>query len=219
MACLYDGEAFSTIQIMTTATTTTSTGVWAGWLDNPTHTCTSTSATAQMVWTAWSTTPTATATTATFTRNQARAALVLTPEQRAEQGARLARIRAEQAERNAVEQRIATEANARAEVLLLAMLNAEQRETYQRARHIIVVGRSGRRYRVRRGRIGNVDVIGRDGHIESRLCAHPGIWTPDPDVMLAQLLHLQHDDDAFCRTANVHEVLSNEGRILPPLLQ
>jgi hypothetical protein len=202
--------ASSTPTITSTASTT-----WNTWVGNTIHTTTSTTAT--RIWTTWSTA--ATHHDTIVMHHPARPPVRLTPEQTRERAAAIERLRAEQAQRAAVERQVAQEANARAELLLVGMLTAEQRETYSQARFIIVIGRSGRRYRVRRGRVGNIDVIGPNGHIESRLCAHPGIWTPDPDVMLAQLLHLQHDDDAFCRTANVHEVLSNEGRILPPLLQ
>jgi hypothetical protein len=197
-----------------TMTTTSTASTWNTWVGNTIHTTTSTTAT--RIWTTWAS---PTSGTETIIVHHAQQPVPLTPEQTRERAAAIERLRAEQAQRSAVERQVALEANARAELLLVGMLTAEQRETYSQARFIIVVGRSGRRYRVRRGRVGNVDVIGPNGHIESRLCAHPGIWTPDPDVMLAQLLHLQHDDDAFCRTANVHEVLSNEGRILPPLLQ
>ena len=197
-----------------TTTATSGTTVWFDWCANTTHTTATTTATANSIWAIWSTAATGSNLVAVRSGNPR---VVETAEQIRERAESLQRYRAEQAERAALERRIAEEANARAEQLLLGVLSAEQRETYQRARHIIVTGRSGRRYRVRRGRVGNVDVIGRNGHIESRLCAHPGVWTPDADVMLAQLLHLQHDDDEFCRTANRHQVLTDEGRILPAL--
>jgi len=193
----------------TITTSNTASTIWTGWCDNMTHT--TTSATANSVWAVWTGSSTTTSVYPLPRR------VVETPEQAAQRSADRERWRAEQEARIALERRITAEASARAEQLLLGVLSAEQRETYQRARHIIVIGRSGRRYRVRRGRVGNVDVIGRNGHIESRLCAHPGVWTPEADVVLAQLLHLQHDDDAFCRTANVHHVLTQEGQILPAL--
>lgn len=209
------GNLFSISTGNGTTMTATNSTVWTSWIENPgTQTAATTLTTAaNAVWTIWTG---ATAATSIIGR-RAGGVVAETAEQMAARLANMERLRAERAERAALERRIAEEANARAEQLLLAVLSAEQRETYHRGRYIIVIGRSGRRYRVRRGRVGNVDVIGRNGHIESRLCAHPAVWTPEQDVMLAQMLHLQHDDDEFCRTANVHRVLADEGRILPPL--
>ena len=64
-------------------------------------------------------------------------------------------------------------AEKRGEQLLLDNLSKKERIEYLEKQHVIVHGRTNR-YRIRRGRTGNVDVIGRDGRITHRLCAHPG---------------------------------------------
>jgi hypothetical protein len=63
-----------------------------------------------------------------------------------------------------------------------------------------------------------VDVIDRAGRIESRLCCHPHIWCPNEDTLAAQLLHLQHDEDAFVRMANAHPAPDIGQIVLPALL-
>lgn len=108
------------------------------------------------------------------------------------------------------------EADDRAEVLLVDNLSARQRAEYREHRHFTVHGKSGYRYRVRRGRQGNIDVVNRDGVIEARLCAHPVEQVPDADTMLAQKLWLEHDDRAFEGMAN-RSWVRKAAPVLPPL--
>lgn len=96
------------------------------------------------------------------------------------------------------------DAEERARVLLVANLQLREQLRLTEEGAIMVRGSSGCRYRIRKGRTANVDVIGRDGRVTGRLCAHPGIWTPDYDTMLAQKLSLESDDAAFLRIANRH---------------
>lgn len=95
----------------------------------------------------------------------------------------------------------AREAAARAETLLLSILSERQREELHRDKAFVVEGRHAR-YRIRRGWSGNVDVIGRDGRIQRRLCAHPVIHVPNADNMAAQKLMLETNEDEFLRIAN-----------------
>lgn len=107
-------------------------------------------------------------------------------------------------------------AEKRAEELLLTLLNEEQKRQFKSENAFVVHGRSGLRYRIRRGRVGNVDVIERDGRLRHRLCAHPIDNVPNCDTMAAQKLMLECDDLDFARRANIHPV--NPGQIILPAL-
>lgn len=183
--------------------TSTATSIWNTWVSECTHT--TTSATADEIWVTWCTTPTS-AVIYPLSPTAAERAAIEEPQYVREQAARAA-----------TERRIAAEAEKRAEELLLAILTEEQRRTYRAHRYVVVEGRSGRRYRVRRCRVGNVDVVDRRGMIESRLCCHPAVWCPDQDTMAAQLLHIQHNEDDFVRRANYHAPPDRGQQVLQPL--
>ena len=99
-------------------------------------------------------------------------------------------------------------AGERATQLLLAVLDAAQRASYEADRTFVVIGSHGGRYRIHRGSNGNVEALDPvTGERTARLCAHPTMrhgLLPDSDVALAQLLHLRTDEPGFCRVANVH---------------
>jgi hypothetical protein len=107
------------------------------------------------------------------------------------------------------------EAQLRANALLHSLLTDDERALYREQGHVIVRGRHAR-YRLTGGRI---DVIGPDGRLAHRLCVHPDRTLPPPDVIVAQKLWLDHDEDALVRLANRHEALEQSRRalILPPL--
>lgn len=98
-------------------------------------------------------------------------------------------------------------ANRRALAILLRTLSAPQRAEFRQHHAFHVVGgASGTRYRIRKGRMGNVDVYCH-GKVAHRLCCHPALSVPDYDTMLTQLLWLQGDgEQEFLRTANVHRL-------------
>lgn len=106
-------------------------------------------------------------------------------------------------------------AEARAAKLLEENLALQERQRLAKDGHFIVHGRSGCRYRIRRGRSGNVDVIDRQGMITARLCIHPIESVPDSDTMLAQKLMIEHDEQEFNRVAN--RTPYNAGPVLEPL--
>jgi hypothetical protein len=91
-------------------------------------------------------------------------------------------------------------ARLRAEELLLTMLTAEQIVQY-RAHGCFETPINDKIYRIRRGRTNNVELL-EDGKAKYRYCVHPESWTPDPDVMLVQLLMLHTDEAEFLRLAN-----------------
>lgn len=92
----------------------------------------------------------------------------------------------------------------RAEKLLLAYLTPEQRRQYREEGIILVPGRIHPQYRIRKGRIANVEVLDQRGQVLHRLCAHPAPPVPDADTMLAQLLMLNHHEQEFVTLANRH---------------
>ena len=93
-------------------------------------------------------------------------------------------------------------ARAKAEALLRATLDKKQNEDLDQKGWFLVDGKSGKRYRIERGRSGNVRLLNSDGSVRSRHCAHPQICCPDADTMLTQKLMLETDDQEFLRIAN-----------------
>lgn len=94
--------------------------------------------------------------------------------------------------------------------LMLSLLSREQRDEFDKFGYFHVTGgSSGDRYRIRRNSGVNVDVLGKDGHVEFHLCARPCGDIPMYDVMAGQLLFLQ-DRDAeahFLQHARRHVTL------------
>jgi hypothetical protein len=106
----------------------------------------------------------------------------------------------------------AANAKVRARSLLGSMLTEEQRQYMERHGYIPVIGSKGRRYHIRTtgGPSGNVALVGDDDAVIGRFCAHPtathdGKYIPNEDQFLAQLLHLQDDEDSFLGVANIVE--------------
>jgi hypothetical protein len=70
----------------------------------------------------------------------------------------------------------------------------------------MLCSKSGKKYRINRGRSANVDVLDENGKVVRSLCAHPRDGVPDADTMLSQALMLKHDEPGFLRIANVHSI-------------
>jgi hypothetical protein len=101
-------------------------------------------------------------------------------------------------------------ARVRARSLLGSMLTEEQKQYMERHGYIPVIGSKGRRYHIRTtgGASGNVALVGDDDSVIGRFCAHPGPThdgqvIPSEDQFLAQLLHIQDDEDSFLEVANI----------------
>ncbi len=96
------------------------------------------------------------------------------------------------------------ERDQRAQGLLMSYLNPIQRADLEKNGWFLVDGKSGARYRIRKGSLtGNVDVLNEDGSVRHRLCAHDRmIGTPLHDQLLAQKFHLEHYEAEFLRIAN-----------------
>lgn len=110
----------------------------------------------------------------------------------------------------------ANEANQRARTLLLESLSPSQREDYLRQQHFFVTGSSGARYRIHRGKVSNVEVIGPDGQVHETLCGVPAVEMPIEDILLAQKLSLETDDRAFRRVAHRYSPYGLGRQVLPP---
>jgi len=97
-------------------------------------------------------------------------------------------------------------ARERAELLLQESLSAVEREELAAKGffHVETVSPNGerRRYRILRGRSGNVKQVDSNGKILKTLCCHPREAVPDADTMLAQKLWLQTREEDFLRIAN-----------------
>ena len=101
--------------------------------------------------------------------------------------------------------RLQEEAYERAKKLLVSVLSKEQREEYESHKHFTVQGKKNR-YLIQQGNAFNVIRLDDAGKKVEILCAVPKVSVPMPDIMLAQMLHIQNDEAAFIRVAN-HRVL------------
>lgn len=190
----------------TTAITSHTHTIWAGWMDTMSQTATTSS-----IYTLQTNTETAWSNWNTINIVQHKR-VEPTAEERAAAVARDVAAR----ERHQAALELAKQAEARAEQLLVENLSLKQRVEYLEHKHFTVHGR-GARFRIRKGRNGNIDVVNAEGILTHRLCGHPGIMVPDFDTMLAQKLALETDEDAFIKVANKHVAPSSGLVVMPPM--
>lgn len=181
---------------LTSATTTVGTQVWTLW--NTTTGVTSVTSATTDVWPIWINT----AGTALVTNNpwQPRQR---TAEEMVADAARAESYRAERVKADGERQL----ARQKAQLLLDQHLSEKQRSDLAAKGHFeltTIHSQSGerRRYRINRGRAGNVERIDENGKRLSRYCIHPVINCPDEDTMLTQKLWLETNEELFLRTAN-----------------
>lgn len=173
---------------MPTTTATTAT-IFTNWIGATTTATTST------IWSVW----TNECITTTWYEEAAPLSAAELAAQEERMAARRELARAEQLARR--------RAQRRALATLLQFITQQQRDELRRLGHFHVQGgATGRTYRIKRGRVANIDVLNELGVVVQRLCAHPATNVPDSDTMLAQALHLQSaaNEEQFVRTANVH---------------
>lgn len=174
----------------------------------------------QLVWRLWSSNSAAATTTyvttstldVTWTTWQVEQSLRYPPApvvSTAEQIAAREAARIEQQQRNEAAAAARRIAIAKADQLLESVLDEVQRQHFKATDSFLVVGRSGKLYRIRRGRSGNVDEVEPNGRVVQRYCAHPVEFVPDGDTMVAQKLMLECDEDAFLRMANRHGAMGS----------
>jgi hypothetical protein len=109
--------------------------------------------------------------------------------------------RLEAEERSRERERKQAEANDKAEELLRSMLTQEQLGQLD-AMAAFEVTTERAKYRIKRGRSGNVKELNVDGQVVASYCIHPRERVPDADTMLAQKLMLESDEAEFLRIAN-----------------
>ena len=89
---------------------------------------------------------------------------------------------------------------ARARVLLEKALTPKQRRDLFARGYFHVQGKRFT-YRIREGHSGNVDALDSRGCVINRFCAHPLGRVPVYDVMLAQKLWIEPDENMFLKKA------------------
>lgn len=98
---------------------------------------------------------------------------------------------------------------ARARALLERALSMDQRRDLFARGYFCVQGKRYS-YRIREGHAGNVDALDSGGRVVSRYCAHPLGRIPVHDVMLAQKLWIETDEDMFLREASPYPLHLHE---------
>lgn len=92
-------------------------------------------------------------------------------------------------------------ADAKARVLLERALTPQQRRDLFARRYFYVKGKKFT-YRIREAHSGNVDALDSSGLVISRYCAHPLGRVPVYDIMLAQKLWIETDEEMFLKEAS-----------------
>jgi hypothetical protein len=182
-----------------TATTTSSTAVWNTWASGATYTDTGTSACSYdttCVWKAWAE-PTV---KRQLTEKEKEAEKIRRKELEAERQRQQAIAEEARKKRQAEQERIA----AVAKTLLEAVLSEEQKQQLEKDHSFILTSvKSGRRYRVRKGRCSNIERIDEKGKVLEYLCVHPNESVHDYDTMTIQKLMLEQDEDEIRKIANI----------------
>lgn len=95
------------------------------------------------------------------------------------------------------------QAEARGQKLLCEWLSPAQRKQFDSGRCFEVMGqRTGRRYRIRLGTTYNIDVLDSRGEVQQQICFAPEGGLVAGDVMLAQKIALETDEEIALRVAN-----------------
>lgn len=169
--------------------TATDTVIWSAWCTSSSSTNTAIITTTGNAWASWNMTLTTDSATGRIAR--------IAPETLAQQDARVARESA---------YRIETErANERAHRLLLQTLSDEQRESYEKRKFFYLYTKD-RCYRIDHGTHGNVKLVETQSKsVIGSYCVQPD-GVPVEDAMIAQLLHLRHDEEGFLKRANFRQI-------------
>jgi hypothetical protein len=94
------------------------------------------------------------------------------------------------------------QAESKAMTFLLANLSAQQREQYQAFGYFDVIGSdTHRRYRIFKGRFGNVKELGENDRLDIGRCFFPEGGLVAGDCMLAQKIALENCESAALRVA------------------
>lgn len=102
-----------------------------------------------------------------------------------------------------------------AEALLDMVLSDVQRKCFKKEDWFLVIGKSGKIYRIRRGRVGNIDLVSPEGRVLRTYCVHPKERLPNGDDLVTQMLYLENDDRLLTGMANVHRDYSRDEDAAP----
>jgi hypothetical protein len=95
----------------------------------------------------------------------------------------------------------------KATALLREHISAAQWRQLEEFGHFDAIGaRTGRRYQIRHGYAGNIVGLDVAGRPDVQYCIHPDMRMPTEDVMLAQVLLIECNEELFLRTANATRV-------------
>lgn len=176
-----------------TSTTTSVTTTWTEWNNSTSTTGTATGT--GYVWYTW----TSSDSTATSYRR------IVPPQETEEQRAEREARAAEAARRREKEECERLEAERKAKRLLERNLNSRQRASMKKRSFFYLNTTSGRRYRIDTDRIhGNIYEVDEIGRKLRSLCVQPS-GVPIHDAILAQKLHLEHNEDHIRERANFRE--------------
>lgn len=184
--------------ITSSATTSITASPWVHWASNYTASTTATYANTiaatNTTWSLWS------SGVQTYRPAYVSPPPPETEEQRAARRERAAAYEAREQIRKAA-RRVAI---SKADALLESLLDDMQRAQLAQDSAFLLRSQSGKIYRLRKGRSGNVDEIDAEGRVVAVYCAHPALDVPDGDTVVAQKLMLEADEAAFLKIANRH---------------
>lgn len=116
----------------------------------------------------------------------------------------LERVRAR--ERAAAEEKERWEAaEAKAERLLVSLLDAEGKREWLEHRRVSVTAPSGRQYRLFPTWAGGVALMGEGDARVATLCVHPRERVPGCDVIVGNMLAIQHSEEHVLKIAIIHD--------------
>jgi len=203
---------------VTTATSTnaTNTTVWKYWSNDTSATTTAT--TQASTWGQWASGTTETTVWRTWTNDTTSGTYEIVTQPRLQVPTRTpeqvsAQLDAERQARTVADQQWKDHqakqqaAKAKAERLLGAHLNAEQAQAWKENRAIFVTAKSGRRFKIKEGRAGNIEEVNAEGTPIRHHCVHvaPGD-IPDVDNVLAQKLALEYNEEMIMRLSISREI-------------
>lgn len=197
----------------TASGTITATAAWTLWNPSTSTTSSITVSASDTAWSSWTLDATTcagdTAWTiwvtndgdGSFTINGAPYVDQRTDEQKAADAARVAEEQRIIRERAQAAESARVLARDKARALLVSMLSEKQRAEYETRKRFEVVSSKGRRFQIRQGTHGNVSLLNDKGQPVTNYCGQPN-GVPTEDAMLAQMLQLRYDEDAYLRHAN-----------------
>jgi hypothetical protein len=175
----------------TSNTASASTIAWGSWTNS---TCSTTSSTTTIVWNVWA--------GQQGSQGYAGTGYVIPPETEEQRLAR-ERTNARLAEEAKVRKEKEAAKAKKARQLLKDVLTKEQdKQLEEKGFFELVSVKSGQRYRINKGRSGNVQKLDANGAVLKRLCFHPVEHVHDYDTMAIQAVMLQVDEEAVQRVAN-----------------